>query len=105
MESDDKTLLNMMNVSKTHSLKFDDNFFRVYLTRNYPHLLNYKAFNVPYRKYYLDVIYAISILREKYNINYTKFRNYNVISTLKDIQRIENATPLLLPAYLSRYQI
>jgi hypothetical protein len=59
---------------------------------------------VPYRKYYLDIIYSISILREKYKINYTKDKKYNVISILKDIQRIENATPLLLPAYLNRYQ-
>jgi len=49
----------------------NDNFFKSYITKNYPKLLIYKPFGLRWKLFYLDIVYYISKLKEDFNFDYT----------------------------------
>lgn len=49
----------------------NDNFFKSYITENYPKLLIYKPFGLRWKLFYLDIVYYIGKLKEDFNFDYT----------------------------------
>lgn len=49
----------------------NDNFFKSYITKNYPKLLIYKPFGLRWKLFYLDIVYYIGKLKEDFNFDYT----------------------------------
>lgn len=49
----------------------NDDFFKSYITKNYPKLLIYKPFGLKWKLFYLDIVYYISKLKEDFNFDYT----------------------------------
>lgn len=91
MRSDDRTLLTMMNISKIHREKFKDDFFKKYLQLHYPNIIQFKPLDKSFKQYYLELIYAIDMLKRKYKFEYLPEENYDVLKTYKDVVRIDNA--------------
>jgi len=87
MLSDDRTLLKLINISKIHREKFNDRFFKKYLEIHYPESIKFKPFNKTFKQYYLELIYAIDILKREYDFDYS---SEDVIQIYKDVKRIKS---------------
>lgn len=103
MNADDRTLLQMMSVSKRHMNKFNNIFFKNYLIKNYPYLIKYRPMEKSFKEYYLKVIYAIDMLRRNYNYEYDSTMDKNILQIYKDVERINSLTPMFVNKYLERH--
>jgi hypothetical protein len=98
--ADDRTLLSMMNVSKSHQYKFDDNFFKKYLELHYPQSLMYKPMSKTFKRYYLELIYAIDILKREYNFDYTQSNDQDILQIYLDVTRLNKTLPMYVKRFL-----
>ena len=75
---DDKTILNMLSVNK----KFNNpDFFQQVIRTKYPLLIEYKDETITWRKFYVNLIFSIFMIKEKYNIEFNG--QYNPIKFYK----------------------
>ena len=75
---DDKELLKFCMVNrKTWNEVCDDNFLKRRLTSRYPDIEKYKRKNETWKEFYLNVVYYITKLQDRFNFRYTEgdFRN------------------------------
>ena len=71
--SDDKTILNMLSVNK----KFQDaSFFQKIMSKRYPFLLEFKRKNQTWKSFYVETIYYLSRIEEKYGVPYIPTKGY-----------------------------
>ena len=72
--ADDKTIVNMLSVNK----KFNDPvFFERIFKRKYPLLIAFKKDDETWKQFYLKMVKAISLLKEKYDFPYIASPNFN----------------------------
>ena len=84
---DDKTILNMLSVNK----KFNNpDFFQQVIRSKYPFVIEYKD-EITWRKFYVNLIFSIFIIKEKYNIEYNG--QYNPIKFYKSWKEIIRVYP------------
>ena len=72
--ADDKTILNMLSVNKKFN---DEQFFRRVLERKYPLLIKFKKEEESYKALFIRMVYALSKLKEDFDIPYIPHRDYN----------------------------
>lgn len=90
----DKDILTICNMNTYYRNKIcDDNFFHRILLTRYPDTLKNRDQNRSYKKYYIDVIIKISIMKEKYNYTY-EFGNLEL--QYNGITKYSNDVNLLL---------
>ena len=76
--ADDRTLLNMLSVSKKFAEKLEnDNFFEQLLNKRYPFLLEFINTEESFKNFYLRKIYYISKIEEKYKLPYYQLKGYD----------------------------
>ena len=90
MEADRHTLNSMIRASGTsYYKKFNEAFFKRYLSKHYPLVISYKPINMSYRDYYLRLAYAIHKLYEEYDFTYFPSPVLDPVRLLETINTIE----------------
>ena len=85
---DDKTILNMLSVNK----KFNNpDFFEQVIRTKYPLVIEYKDETMTWRKFYVNLIFSIFMIKEKYNIEFNG--KYNPIKFYKSWKELVEKHP------------
>jgi len=72
--ADDKDIINMLSVNKKFA---DDDFFKRLILRKYPYLASFKREDETWRKFFVKMVYYLSLLKENHQIPYIPAKNYN----------------------------
>ena len=73
-KADDKTILNMLSVNKTYR---NEELFERIMRKRYPLVIKYKKQEESWKKFYIRMIYYLSVLKEKYNFPYIPTPNFD----------------------------
>jgi hypothetical protein len=74
----DRDFLLTCNLSKfLRETVCDENFFRRRLALTYPDTLNYKPDNKTWRQYYIETVFYVTEMEEKYNFKYVEYNHGN----------------------------
>jgi ankyrin repeat protein len=88
---DDKSLLEICTVDKkTWNEVCDDNFLRRRLSK-YPNIEKYKRSDESWKRFFLRAIYYISLMKEKFEYNYSSgsfFNQYHILQGTEDLNNI-----------------
>ena len=72
--SSDRDIINMLSVNKKYN---DPIFFERIITKRYPALLKLKRAKESWKTFYLRTIYYLSLLKDKYNIDYINVPSFD----------------------------
>ena len=74
--ADDRTLLEILKVNR-NLLILGEDAFKKRIQRSYPVLAKLKPYGMKWAKYYLDMVYYISKLKEEYDIDYIPVSSFD----------------------------
>ena len=74
--ADDRTLLEILKVNR-NLLILGDDAFKKRMQQSYPVLAKLKPYGMKWAKYYLDMVYYISKLKEEYDIDYIPVSSFD----------------------------
>lgn len=77
--TDDRTLLEILKVNRNLLILGEDSF-KKRIQRSYPVLAKLKPYGIKWAKYYLDMVYYISKLKEDYDIDYIPVSSFDPAS-------------------------
>lgn len=80
--SSDRDIINMLSVNKKYN---DPIFFRRIITKRYPALIKLKRAKESWKTFYLRMIYYLSLLKDKYDIDYINIPSFDPFSLYKKL--------------------